>query len=92
MRWKSHPEVWALRDCACTPTPELYPCNGARARRLRPDDDTGAGDQGAAQLLRLLGAAGSLLLAACPTFPFSVDHLRRPASPRAARRDQLDLP
>ena len=37
-------------------------------------------------------AAGSLLLAACPTFPFSVDHLRRPGSPRAARRDQLDLP
>ena|SRR6516165_5635733 len=37
-------------------------------------------------------AAGSLLLAACPTFPFSVDQLRRPGAPRAARRDRLDLP
>src|SRR5215471_14537203 len=53
MRCKSHPEVWALGDCACIPTPEPYLCSGAR--RLGPDDDTGAGDQGAAQLLRLLG-------------------------------------
>jgi uncharacterized membrane protein YphA (DoxX/SURF4 family) len=37
-------------------------------------------------------AAGSLLLAACPAFPFSVDQLRRRGSPGAARRNQLDLP
>jgi uncharacterized membrane protein YphA (DoxX/SURF4 family) len=37
-------------------------------------------------------AGGSLLLAACSKFPFSVDQLRRSAASRSALRDHLDLP
>jgi hypothetical protein len=40
---------------------------------LRPDDDTGVGNQGASQFLRLVGRWGSLLLATYPAFPWSVD-------------------
>jgi hypothetical protein len=92
MRCTSHPDVWALGDCACIPTPEPYPCSGARHDAFALTMTLALGIKEPLDFSVFSAAAGSLLLAACPTSLFSVDHLRRPASPRAARRDQLDLP
>ena len=55
MRCKSHPEVWALGDCACIPTPEPYPNLAQHALREAEQayddrcggrDDQGSGDAG----------------------------------------------